>query len=370
MKVIPYGRQVIDERDKQAVLRALSGHYLTQGPLVEEFEQALAKVAGARFAVAVSSGTAALHLAYLAAGLSRGDEVITTGNTFAATANMLLAVGARPIFCDIRLDTGNIDERQIPALITPRARAIVPVHFAGIPCEMDAIAALARKRGLLVIADACHALGATYKNRPAAALGDLAVLSFHPVKTITTGEGGAVLTNDKKLAERLKLLRSHGIAKDENGFNVMTELGFNYRLTDIQSALGLSQLKKLPAFIRARATLATSYLKLFAGLPFRCLHVPENATSAWHIFVVQTNEPGDRLPLYRHLKAKGIGVNFHYPPVYSHPYYRAHGFRETALPETEKYAARAITLPLHAALTDAEQRFIVSEVRRYFKKRT
>src|SRR3989338_338438 len=228
---IPYGRQKIDDNDIKAVVKVLRSDWLTQGPSVKQFEKSLAKYCGAKFAVAVSNCTAALHLAYLAADLNAGDEVITTPNTFVATSNMLVAVGAKPVFCDIRLDNYNLDETKIEELITPRTKAIVPVHFAGHPCEMDKILGLARKHNLLVIEDACHALGASYKNKRVGCIGDMSVFSFHPVKSITTGEGGAILTDNPEFYKKLAHLRTHGITKDKNGFNVMTALRYNYRIT-------------------------------------------------------------------------------------------------------------------------------------------
>jgi len=291
--MIPYGRQFIDKEDIEAVLKILKSDWITQGPKIQEFEKALAKYCGARYAVVCSSGTAALHLAYLTAGLKKGDEVITSPNTFAATANMLLAVGAKPVFCDIRLDTYNIDESQIEKLIISRTKAIVPVHFAGHPCEMEKISKIAKKHKLLVIEDACHALGAKYKNLKVGSCkySDMAVFSFHPVKSITTGEGGAILTNNEKFYKKLILLRSHGIHKDEKDKNIMTELGYNYRLTDIQAALGISQFKKLDGFIRARRRVIKWYEKELKNI--KDIILPQELKdiySAWHIYVIRTRD--------------------------------------------------------------------------------
>lgn len=259
--MIPYGHQKINQNDIEEVIKVLKSDWLTQGPKVLEFEEVLAKYCGAKYAIVCSNGTAALHLAYLAAGLKKGDEVITVPNTFAATSNMLLNVGAKPVFCDIRKDTYNIDENKIEKLITKKTRAIVPVHFAGQPCQMQEIKKIARKHKLLVIDDACHALGSSFKNSKIGncQFADATVFSFHPVKPITTGEGGAVVTGNKKLYEKMVSLRSHGIHKDKKGKNVMTELGFNYRITDIQAALGVSQLKKLDSFIKQRRQIVKWY---------------------------------------------------------------------------------------------------------------
>src|SRR3989338_1289209 len=260
--MIPYGHQFIDKDDINSVVRALKSDWLTQGPKILEFEKALADYCGAKYAVAVSSGTAALHLAYLALGIKKGDEVIIPANTFAATANMAIACGAKPVFCDIRMDSYNIDESKIAKLITKKTKAIVPVHFAGQPANMDVIWRLARKYKLKVIEDAAHALGAKYSRRRIGN-GDSALVtfSFHPVKAITMGEGGAIMTNQKEYYERLIKLRSHGISKNKQGSNSMGLLGFNYRLTDIQAALGLSQLKKLNNFIAKRRRIAGWYCR-------------------------------------------------------------------------------------------------------------
>lgn len=367
MKYIPYGHQSISQSDVQAVVETLHSDWLTQGPKVKAFEVALAKAAGAKYAVAVTNGTAALHLAYLAAEIGKGDEVITTPNTFVATSNMLLAVGVKPVFCDIRPDTYNIDETKIEALITKKTKAIVPVHFAGHPVELKKIYALAKKHHLLVIEDACHALGAKYDGRLIGERGDMAVYSFHPVKTITTGEGGAIVTNNKKFYERLLHLRSHGITKDKNGFNVMTELGYNYRLSDINAALGKSQLVRLPQFIEARRKVVSLYREALGGVPGIILPIEtKEAESAWHLFVIRVQKESDRLPLYRYLQKNNIGVNFHYPAVYSHPYYRKHGYAKTIFPVMDQYAKSAITIPLYPDLAHEDIEFIAKTIRAYF----
>jgi dTDP-4-amino-4,6-dideoxygalactose transaminase len=332
-RTIPYGHQHIDIRDVRAVERTLRSEWLTQGPEVSAFEEALAKKVGAKYAVAVTNGTAALHIAYLAAGIKKGDEVITSPNTFVATTNMLLAIGAKPVFCDIRSDTSNIDERCIEALITKKTRAIVPVHFAGNPPELKKIYAIAKKHGLIVIEDGAQALGASYGKKMVGASGAAMVtMSFHPVKSITTGEGGAVLTDDESYYRHLLRLRSHGIVKDANGFNVMTELAYNYRMPDINAALGRSQLAKLDGFIASRHRIVTWYERALRDIEGIVLPAAtKGARSAWHLYVIRVRDPKDRMPLYEHLKKSGIGVNFHYPAVYRHPYYRKNGYAKTAL---------------------------------------
>ncbi len=367
--MIPYGKQCLDKSDIDAVVKALKSPFLTQGPKVLEFENALAKYCGSKYAIAVSNGTAALHLAYLVAGLKEGDEVITTPNTFVATSNMLLAVGVKPVFCDIRLDTYNIDETKIEGLITKKTKAIAPVHFAGGACEMDTILKIAKKYKLKVIEDGCHALGSVYKKKPIGGIGDMTVMSFHAVKAITTGEGGAILTNSKKSYDRLLSLRSHGIHKDKKGFNVMTEMGYNYRITDIQCALGLSQLERLPYFVEKRRVIVKKYEKLIGGIKEIILPIEsENVLSGWHVYVIRTVKEKDRFPLYNFLKEKGIGVNFHYPAVYSHPYYRKNGYAKTKLKNTDLYHKTAITLPIHPLLSDKDINFIAKTLKDFFKK--
>ena len=367
--MIPGGHQNINQNDIKEVIKALKSDWLTQGPKVLEFERALADYCGVKYAVAVNNGTAALHLAYLAAGLKPGDEVITSPNTFAATTNMMLNVGARPVFCDIRLDTYNIDEKKIEKLITKRTKAIVPVHFAGQACEMTAIHEIARKYKFLIIEDACHALGAKYRDAKIGACrySDMVIFSFHPVKSITTGEGGAILTNNKKYFKKMVSLRSHGIHKDKNRKNIMTELGFNYRITDIQTALGVSQLKKLNGFIKKRQQIIKWYEQELKNvkqiiLPLELM----GDCSAWHIYVIRTANSADRDKLANFLKNKGIGVNFHYPAVYSHPYYRKNGYNGLKLVNEEIYQNSCITLPCYVNLAEKEIKFIGGSIKKYF----
>lgn len=366
--LIPYGHQSIDKKDIDEVTKVLRSDFLTQGPKIQEFEKSLASYCGAKYAVAVSSGTAALHMAYLTAKIGPGDEIIATPNTFVATTNMMLALGAKPVFCDIRLDTYNIDENKIENLITAKTKAIVPVHFAGQPCEMDKILRIAKKHNLLVIEDASHALGAKYKNKKIGSLSDMAIFSFHPVKSITTGEGGAILTNNFVFYQKLCLLRSHGIKKDENGFNVMTELGYNYRITDIQSALGLSQLTKVDGFIEKRQQIAGWYKTELADVKNIILPVElPRLYSSWHIYVVRTKKTNHRLKLMAYLKANGIGVNFHYPAIYSHPYYRALGFKNN-LTNTRTYHDTCITLPLYYKMTLKDIKIVSNLIKQFFEK--
>jgi len=370
-KIIPCGHQWIDNKDIKEVVKILKTDWITQGPKIKEFEKALAKYCRAQYAVAVSHGTAALHLAYLTAGLRRGDEIITTPNTFVATTNMLLAIGAKPIFCDIRLDTYNIDEGKIKGLITKKTKAIVPVHFAGHPCEMNKILKIAKKYKLLVIEDACHALGAKYKNKKIGSLNsDMTVFSFHPVKSITTGEGGAIVTNNKKYYKKLVLLRNHGIYKDKQGKNVMIELGYNYRITDIQAALGLSQLKKIDKFIKKRHTIINWYKEELKNI--KNINLPTELcgnSSAWHLYVITVMNPKIRYELMNYLKKNNIETNFHYPAAYSHPYYQRIGYKKTELPNMEKYQSSCITFPCHVQLSKKDIKYIADKIKKFFNEK-
>lgn len=369
--MIPYGRQNIDKSDINEVVKVLKSNWLTQGPKVLEFEKAIADYCGSDHAVAVSNGTTALHLAYLASGLKNGDEIITTPNTFAATTNMLLAIRAKPVFCDIRLDSYNINEEEIEKLITHKTKAIVPVHFAGHSSEMDKIKNIARKYNLIVIEDACHALGAEYKNNKIGSCkySDMAVFSFHPVKSITTGEGGAVVTNNKKYYKKLILLRNHGIYKDNKGKNVMTELGYNYRMTDIQAALGISQLKKINGFIKKRHQVVKWYKEELKNIKDIILPIEfAHNYSGWHIYIIRTERRKDRDGLMGYLKDNGVGVNFHYPAVYAHPYYQSIGYKNVRLANEEKYQNFCITLPCHTKLTRNDIRYIARLIKNFFIK--
>jgi perosamine synthetase len=380
-RTIPYGLQWVTEEDIAAVAEVLRSDWITQGPAVERFERALASYCGARFAVAVANGTAALHLAALAAGIGTGDEVITSPITFAASANCVIYAGGRPVFADVEPDTICLDPGAAALKVGKRTRGIIPVHFAGHPCDMAAIHALARERGLTVIEDAAHALGATYTVGGTAggkvhrvgscAHGHMTIMSFHPVKHLTTGEGGAITTNDEGLYRRLLLLRSHGITRDPGlltrnegaWYYEMQELGFNYRLTDFACALGMSQLSRLDAFVARRREIVARYREAFAGMSN--LELPterEGCLSSWHIFPVRVPAPA-RARIFAALRDAGIGVNVHYIPVHLHPYYRrAFGHRPGEFPVAEAYYAGAITLPLFPRMTDDEVALVAGAV--------
>lgn len=369
--MIPYGRQMIEEDDIQAVVEVLKSDYLTTGPKIAEFEKSVAEYVGANYAVAVSNGTAALHAACFAAGIREGDEVITTPLTFAASANCVLYCGGKPVFADVDSRTYNIDVEDIKRKITERTKAIIPVHLAGQPCDMDAIHKVAEEYGLMVIEDGAHALGSEYKGRKIGSLSDMTTFSFHPVKSITTGEGGMIVTNQEELYRKLVLFRSHGITRDEGlltenqgpWFYQQLELGYNYRITDIQCALGCSQMKKLERFLERRRQLAKRYDEAFRDCselvsPYQLA----DTNSGWHLYIIQVQNC-DRKQVFEALRAKGIGVNVHYIPVYFHPYYRTHGYKDTCCPNAEQIYERLISIPLHQGMTDEEQDYIIRAVK-------
>ncbi len=371
MHYIPYGRQSIDQDDIRAVIETLQSDYLTTGPKIAEFEQCVAEYVGAKYAVAVSNGTAALHVACLAAGIGEGDEVITTPTTFVASANCVLYCGAKPVFADIKPDSYNIDPEEIRRKITNKTKAIIAVHFTGQPCEMEEIHRIAREHKLIVIEDAAHALGADYRGKQVGSLSDLTTFSFHPVKHITTGEGGMITTNSRELYEKLVLFRSHGITRnpsqllnnDGDWYYEQQELGYNYRITDIQCALGISQMKKLEGFIQKRREIALRYQEAFQNC--RGLLLPkqiEGCNNSWHLFVIQVVDK-ERKSVFDALRAGNIGVNVHYIPVHTQPYYRNHGYEAVKCPHAEALYENIISLPIYAGLTLEEQEYVIAKVK-------
>ena len=368
IKIIPYGHQWLDDNDIKEVIKVLKGDWLTQGPKIEEFEKAVAKYCGAKYGVAVSSGTAALHAAYSVAGISSGDEIITTPMTFAATANAAVFCGARPVFVDIRSDTLNINSELIEGLITSKTKAIIPVDFAGHPCDYEEIFKIARKHNLLVIEDACHALGAKYKGKKVGSFSDMTILSFHPVKHITTGEGGMVLTDNKIFYEKLKIFRHHGIIKiPEKGkwYYEIENPGYNYRITDFQCAIGISQLKKLDKFIEKRKKIAERYNKAFKNI--EKIIIPTEkiyAKSAWHIYPIQIRGAG-RKEVFEKLFKLAVGAQVHYVPLHIQPFYQKRfGYKKGDFPIAEKYYEGAITLPLFPKMTDKEVQYVIDSVKK------
>jgi UDP-4-amino-4,6-dideoxy-N-acetyl-beta-L-altrosamine transaminase len=379
---IPYGRQSIDEEDIQAVAEVLRSDYLTTGPKVEEFEKVVADYVGAKYAVAVSNGTAALHIACLAAGIGPGDEVITTPITFAASADCVLYCGGTPVFADIKKDTYNIDPQDIEKKITDKTKAIIAVHYTGQPCEMDAIHAIAKKYNLLVIEDGAQVISGQYKGKMVGGLSDMTTFSFHPVKPVTTGEGGMVTTNHKELYERLKLYHTHGITRqpemmhnnDGPWYYEQLELGYNYRITDIQCALGISQMRKLDRFAEHRRKLAATYDAEFARLTKeKNLYDNEgkplvvtpyqhpDCLSSYHLYMIQV-PAAIRRQVFEQLRKADIGVNVHYIPVYKLPYYQEHGYKDVCCPNAEEFYSRAITLPLFADMTEEQVNYVAAQV--------
>lgn len=392
---IPYGRQSIDDADIEAVVKVLKSDYLTTGPAVAAFEKKVADYVGAKYAVAVSNGTAALHVACLAAGIGEGDEVITTPITFAASANCVLYCGGTPVFADIDPDTYNISPVELERKITSRTKAIIPVHYTGQPCDMNAILEIARKHDLLVIEDGAHALGASYKGMKIGSIADMTCFSFHPVKPVTTGEGGMIVTDNEELYRKLVLYRSHGITRDNDmmqqyedqlwqstdpalqeaaemlrgdvmdpggWYYQQLELGYNYRITDIACALGASQMDKLDRFLERRRQIAGKYDEAFADIPqIKTPWQQEGCQSGWHLYMIQTMERSRR-EVFDGLRQAGIGVNVHYIPVYRHPYYQRNGYAGVHCLNAEAFYERAVSLPIFPGLTESQQDYVIEHV--------
>ncbi|MBN2896302.1 MAG: UDP-4-amino-4,6-dideoxy-N-acetyl-beta-L-altrosamine transaminase [Campylobacterales bacterium] len=361
--MIPYSTQSIGEEDIAEVVRVLRSSHLTQGEEVSRFETTLAEYVGIKHAIAFNSATSALHAAYLTAGLGEGDEIITTPISFVATCNMAVALGAKPVFCDVRLD-GNIDETRIEALITPRTKAIVPVDFAGKPVAMDAIKAIARRHHLLVIDDASHALGATCKGVKVGASADMSIFSFHAIKPITTGEGGAVVTDNDTFAQKLRLIRSHGVVKKQFWNADMSTLGYNYRLTEFAAALGRSQLARLDPFVARRNAIADYYDMRFSGHKlFDTIKIPEGCTSSRHLYALLLR-PELHCPkedIFAALQQKGLGVQVHYKPIYKNSFY-VKQFGEQRYPVSEDFYRSELSIPCHHGMSDAEAAYVADTV--------
>jgi perosamine synthetase len=371
---LPYGHQSIDADDIEAVVATLRSDWLTTGPKVGEFEEAFAAYVGVANAVSFSSGTAALHAAAFAAGLNSGDEAITTPMTFVATANCVLYTGATPVFADVSADTLNLDPEKAAAKVGPRTRAILPVDYAGHPADLDAFLKLADRHGLTVIEDACHALGAEYRGKQVGSLAHMAVFSFHPVKHLTTGEGGMVTTNNAKFAETLRRFRNHGINSDARErqktggwFYEMTFLGYNYRLTDLACALGMQQLTRLDANLARRREVADSYDQAFRKIGGMIVpRVRDDVNPAWHLYPIRLDLPrlsAGRAEIFRGLRAENIGVNVHYIPVHRQPYYRERfGFKGGEYPVAEEAYEELISLPMFHGMTDGDVEDVVGAV--------
>lgn len=369
--MIPYGKQTIEQDDIQAVVDVLKSDFLTTGPKIAEFEQTVADYVGAKYAVAISNGTSALHAACFAAGIGPGDEVITTPLTFAASANCVLYCGGTPVFADVDPKTYNIDSEDIRRKITDRTKAIIAVHLAGQPCDMDAIHSIAREHGLIVIEDGAHALGSVYKGKKVGSMSDMTTFSFHPVKPITTGEGGMIVTDNEDFYKKMILFRSHGITRDDSimtrndgpWFYQQFDLGYNYRITDIQCALGCSQMKKLDRFLARRKEIVARYNEAFADCdniitPYQL----SDTESGWHLYIVQVKNC-DRRKVFENMREKGIGVNVHYIPVYMHPYYQEHGYENVHCANAEEIYSHIISLPLYPGLTSEQQDYVIDTLK-------
>jgi len=383
-EMLPYGMQNLDENDINSVVATLKSNFITQGPRISEFERKIADYCGAKYAVAVATGTAALHCACFATGITLDKEIITSPITFAASGNCALFLGGKVRFADIKKDTYNIDPEKILMRISTNTKAIIPVDFAGHPCEIEQIMNIAKRHGLIVIEDACHALGAEYKNRKVGSIADMTVFSFHPVKHITTGEGGMILTNNNEFYEKMKLFRTHGITKDrkymENNdgdwYYEMHELGYNYRITDIQCALGISQLEKLNNFITRRREIAKRYNEAFKNTEEITIPYEQQwVKSVYHLYVILLNL--DRLKVNRRqvfdaLRAENIGVHVHYIPLHLQPYYKKKfGYKKGDFPVAEDYYDRTLTLPIFPKMNDKDIDDVIKAVKKvicYYKK--
>lgn len=371
---LSYGCQSISEEDIQAVIETLRSPFLTQGPKIKQFEQTIADYVGAQYAVAFCNGTAALHAACYVAGIGEGDEVITSPITFAASANCVRYMGGEVVFADIDEKTYNINPTEIKKNITSRTKAIIPVDFTGQPADMDAIMDIACKHNLVVIEDGAHSLGAEYKGKKVGTQADMTMFSFHPVKPITTAEGGIIVTNDEEYYRKLQLFRSHGIENTEYSANQggwyyeMMDLGYNYRMTDLQAALGLSQVKKLDTFIQQRRDIAAFYTEAFQDV--KGIIVPqqlEGTNSGWHLYMLQLNGISRKF-VFEQMRSLNIGVHVHYIPVYWHPYYQQLGYERGLCPIAEAWYEKALTLPIHPNMTAEALSIIVKNIKVLLKQ--
>lgn len=358
---LPYGRQSIDDNDINAVIEVLKSEYITQGPTIEKFERKVAEYVGAKYAVAFCNGTAALHGACFAAKIGPGDEVITSPITFLASSNCILYTGGTPVFADIRPDTYNLDPEQVSRKITSKTKAIIAVDFSGQPAETDRLSSLSRNNDLVLIQDAAHSLGARFDGRKVGSLADMTMFSFHPVKHVTTGEGGIIVTDRIDYRDRLLLFRSHGMTRDPQllernhgpWYYEMHELGYNYRMTDIQAALGVSQMDKLDGFLDRRRQISSRYNEALSDCPLITIpYQHPSADSSWHLYVIRWKRGRDWA--FKELRDRNIGVNVHYIPVYKQPYYRNKGYGDVQCPQAEAYYEQAMTLPIFPGMTNQD----------------
>lgn len=377
--MLPYGQQWLDEADIESVIQVLKSDFLTQGPAIQAFEEKVANYVGAKYAVAFTNGTAALHGACFAAGIGPGDEVITTPLTFLASSNCVLYQGGTPVFCDIDMETYNIDTNQIETKITPSTKAIIAVDFSGQPVEIDRILDIAREKNLILIEDAAHSLGADYDGRKIGTWADMTMFSFHPVKHVTTGEGGIIVTDNETFYKELIQFRSHGMTRNPDEmtqnegpwYYEMHALGYNYRMTDIQAALGVSQMDKLDDFVQRRREIVEIYNRELAEIPGLVLpYQHPKANSSWHLYVVRFLPEYfsySRREIFETLRNRNIGVHVHYIPVYLQPYYQKLGYSKGLCPNAERYYETAITLPLFPKMTDTDVKDVVDAVKIFHK---
>mgnify|MGYP004634711385 FL=1 len=379
-----YGHQYLDEKDVQAVVEVLHSDYLTCGPKITELEQKLCELTGAKYAVVCSNDTAALHIACMAAGVSAGDEVITTPITFLASANCALYCGAKPVFADIDEETYNIDPKEIEKALTPKTKAVVAVDYTGQVVDLDAIMETCHKQNVVVIEDAAHSIGTLYKGRPVGSIADMTTFSFHPVKTVTAGEGGAVLTDNEEYYKKLLLYRSHGMTRDqaqmtkesEGGwYYQMIDLGYNYRMTDMQAALLISQLEKLPMFSKRRKEIVARYNEAFSQIPELTVQQElEGSDTTRHLYILRIKPEKlniDRRGFFDALAAENIMCNVHYIPIYLQPYYQEMGYPKGLCPKAEKLYSEMMSLPLYYAMTDQDVEDVITAVQKivaYYKK--
>ena len=380
-----YGHQYLDEKDVQAVVEVLHSDYLTCGPRITELEQKLCELTGAKYAVVCSNDTAALHIACMAAGVSAGDEVITTPITFLASANCALYCGAKPVFADIDEETYNIDPKEIEKAMTPKTKAVVAVDYTGQVVDLDTIMETCHKQNVVVIEDAAHSIGTFYKGRPIGSIADMTTFSFHPVKTVTAGEGGAVLTDNEEYYKKLLLYRSHGMTRDqaqmtkesEGGwYYQMIDLGYNYRMTDMQAALLISQLEKLPLFSKRRKEIVARYNEAFSRIPELTVQQElEGSDSTRHLYILRIKPEKlriDRRGFFDALAAENIMCNVHYIPIYLQPYYQEMGYPKGLCPKAEKLYSEMMSLPLYYAMTDQDVEDVITAVQKivdYYKNK-
>ncbi len=371
-KFIPYGSQYIDQNDIDAVVDVLRSDYLTTGPAVARLEDAITSFGGSRHAVAMNSGTSALHAMYFAMGVGEGDEVLTTPLTFAATANAARYLGATPVFADVESDTGNIDPEAVRAAITPRTRLIVAVDYAGHPCDYERLLQVSEDSGVPLASDCAHSFGAKWQGQPVSSVAVASEISMHPVKPFTTAEGGAVLTDDDEIAERSSMFRTHGITRDSDRltenhgpwYHEMQLLGFNYRITDLQAALGASQIQRLGCFLARRREIAARYYSAFRELG-DLLTLPgcrDDIEHGWHLFVVRVARPELRLPFFEALRELNLGVQVHYLPVYLHPYYANLGYQKGLCPKAERFYETCVSLPVFPRMSDSDVEAVIERV--------